>query len=700
MKLTEDSTAKADMQQLARKRKDEAQQNYDVNRKQQYEFFLNSANGRKTKAQGVASWRANFSYPTTRTMIRSYVPRLVNGLIGPDGSNFFSMVPRKDEDAAGMSVRDSIDVMTAVQNAHMQNRGTFRGIIEATERNSCTFGVGFIIQTWQYEKQEWDYDIINEDGTDVKPGYGDKTVNEPSWYVPSTVNVWWDPGANTWEESTYAVVRRYSRLSQILNRAQRERYSEAEHVKNLVDQVATSLTAGLNQGTGEGNGDPANTSGVDPVEATYTIYTKDTWVTLWRDEMIDCRPNPLAHHNIPVYPFIFENDTYTFMPKGIPEILSDIQQAQDIHMNLMIDNTNINVNTILVKPATAWLDESNLRWEPGTIMTEHTPNTLRKLDLGSQSMGDSKLLMDNLAGLANQSLSTQDFMSAPAGIASVNKTYGGLRLINQEGNKQIAFIISSQKSKGLVPMLQDLKTLYAQFLGQADVTDILGPVQAARLNYKASQQIAWEGDYDYVINGDLSIIDKQAHLENIEQGMQLLGSLGYNVNKDVLAKAIIDGLDLDKAILLPAGAPSSVIQTQTTPEAAGQVNPNAVPNAMNPGNAPNESPKAGVAPPIAPAAPTGAPVALNTSNMAVPAPTDGNGPTNVTTTGGIQLAPQQEQLLQAIAQKLGVDPGHLILDVTSGIIPGGFQSVLKLSSSPIGRKQLITILKAGHKKMS
>jgi hypothetical protein len=671
-----DTSKKAELKELARRRKDEAKVNYEVKLQYQYQYYLNMANSRKTKAAGTAGWRSNFSYPTTATMIRSYIPRLVTGLIGPEGSNFFSMNPRKDVDASGQPTRASIDVMTAIQNAHMQENGVFRSVIEGVERNGSTFGVGYIIQTWQYEKEEWDYEIIAKNGKDIIPGKGQRITNKPLWYVPSTINLWVDPGANSWNEITYVIERRFSRLSQIQKRAQRERYTESDIVLRLADVLNTSLVAV--QSEGNNSGDLSNVSGVDPVEETYTIYTRDYWITLWRDEMIDCRENPLAHHNIPVYPFIFENDTYTYLPKGIPAILSDIQQAQDVMQNLMIDNLNITVNTILVKPATAFLDESNLRWEPGTVMTESVPNTLRRLELGGTNPEGFKLI-ENLAGLANQSLSTQDFMSAPAGVAAVNKTYGGIRLINQESNKQIMFIIASQKANGLVPMLQDLKSLYNQFMSEEDATNVIGAEMARAINYDAKKRIAWDCDYDYIISGDLSIIDKQAKLENLEQGMQLLGAMGYNVNKDLVAKQIVDSLELDKSILLPQGAPNSTISPTPQPGAAGTVDPNAMPNPMNPGNQPNVAPK-----PQGPAAPIGP------ANTAVP----GQGGTP---SMGIVLKPEEEQLIAGIAGKLGVPPQHLLADVKDGLIPGGMQGLIKLVSDQKGRNQLKAILIQGHK---
>ena len=642
-----------DIESIARRRLAEAKNDYDVRLKYPLEYAMNMASAKSTKAPGTAGWRANYAYPSTSSQIRTYVPRLIEGLVGPDATHFFSLKPRKIKGKNGIPLRASAALIEEIQNAHMSTDGVFYDLMDKVERNSCTFGVGYIIQSWEDSEETFDYFRVSK-GKDLFKDTVTKRTNKPSWYCPSTTDIFVDPSANNWTDKTYVTERRPMRLSLLVK--QIEQWTERERFNNVLKTVKEQLASGQsmpsdgninNAVPGSNSIESAATFNLDPVQMVYNIYAKGEITTMWMGYCIRYVENPFAHGNIPVYAFQFEPDFYRFAPKGLPIILSDLNEAQSDVLNLTVDNWKISSMKIFAKKKNAFIPAQDLMLEPGKVLNLENPETdLVVKDVGNVHM-DSFTLMDKLAGLVNQAAGSMDYMNAPSGVATVNKTYGGARLIKQEANQQMARIIKHQKETALKPMLQDLLKLYYQFLDSDTVADIIGEDSATRLNWVKEFEIAWEEEYDYEISADLSMSDKQSRLENIEQGAQLLTQIGAQIDPAPIALQIIDTLELPKSIL-----------KSLTPAASGTQN--ATPTATS-GATPTS------------AATTPAPSIASTQPSNTPAP-----PTNGQQA---QLTPDEVSQIPQIAQALGIDPDRLMADLQNGIIPN-FQVLLHLIQHP------------------
>ena len=228
-------------------------------------------------------------------------------------------------------------------------------------------------------------------------------------------------------------------------------------------------------------------------------------------------------------------------------------------------------------------------------------------------------------------------------------------MIKQEANQAMARIIKHQKENGLKPMLVDLLALYYQFLDNETIKDILGDDDAAQLNWTPQFKIAWDEKYTYDLSGDISMLDKQTRLDNIEQGTQILTQmapqLGAQINYVPVAEQVIDPLGLPKNILVPAPPPPP--QAPQGPQ--GQPAPQGQPN-------------------------TGA--AANNATMTAPAPTAAM-PQGPTSSGPQEaLTPEQIQMMPQIAQLLDTDPDTLMAKVQDGTIPGGFATLEHISQHP------------------
>jgi hypothetical protein len=625
-----------DIETKARKQIAEAKQDYDLRLKYPNEYAMNLALGKSTKAVTSAGWRSNYFYPTIPVAIRKYVPRLIDGLIGPKGYDFFNLHPAKCNNANGMPMKGSADVITTIQNKHMSENGDFYGAMDRLIRNSCVFGPGYMIQGWISREENWSY--YQPEGKDnLKSVNIKKTINKPSWYVPSTTDIFPDPAANTWKEVTFVCERRVMRLSQLKEMAdhwnQKDRFNEVmDMVEKVIRDAGKANTSNTNL---PGGIESMSTGGVDPVQLIWNIYEPGCITTMWQNYCIHYLENPFSHHHIPVYCFEFEPDFYRFAPRGLPLMLCDINEAQNDALNLLLDNWKISINRVFGKIKSAFVSTQDTVFEPGTIMNLNKKDDFWEIPLNPVNMGDFKI-MQELSAMSNLAGGNIDTLNGPPGETFANKTLGGAQIVRSESNVEVARIIKHMKENGLVPMLDDLLCLYDQFFDKkADVIEIVGEEEANKLNYIKGNKIDWGTDYDYVINGDVSAMDKQTKLQNLNTGIQMLTQLQVPINKKPISDTIVTSLDLDKSIV------------QDVPPTPAPIGPK------------NQDPNA---PPPEPPPPETKPTPLS-----------------------------QEQIEQipVIAQKMGVPPELIINDLQKGIIPN-FEALVHLSENP----QLIEQFKA------
>ena len=647
------------VEQNSLKQYNEAKSEYEIRYKFQFEYYWNLYNSKRVKAPNTAGWRFNVFYPMIFQQVQTQQPRIMDGLIGPDGTDFFTLEPRQYKDDKGNDLQHNADVIQAIQNIHMETGG-FYATMYRVILNMHVFGTGWLKQTWIDNTDEYTY---NRYDSSDKVDQVDEEIrtNQPLWECPSPTDVWVDPNADRWSEVTYVVERKFLRLSQLQKRA--KFWNQKDKFKKAMTAYLQPKSAGVASvaDTTGSNGTPMPSQ--DPVQTIAYVYTNDDVSVLWNNYLIHFIKTPFGHHHIPFYPFQCYPDFYKFWgAKGIPAILCDINETANSILNLTLDNLSLQVNHVILKKRGKFIDTQSGQLEPGKIVTVGNFDDIQKMEMGTVQPAAFEMI-EKLNTMMNQTAGSLDYLTNPnAAGGDTNKTATAARLSLSEANRRFAQIIQFNKETALMPMLEDLLKLYIQFLDKDTVSEILGNRLAEDLKYDKKQSIIWDAEYDYLISGNTSLMDKQADLENLQTGANLLTQLGFNINKELMAKNIMDDLHLNKKLLLPpTPTPPQAPQEPQGPQGpAGPANANQAPAIANATNVPQMT-------------------AGNTQpDVNAPAPQDQGAQGN----GQIGLTPDQMAQLPQIAEQLGIDSTVLLQELEAGAIPGGFATLLHISQHP------------------
>ena len=586
---------------------DEAKGHYETKYKNQYTYCSNLYNSVRNKAANAAKWRTNHFIPMVFAGVQTEVARFMDGLYGPDGTKFFKVTAKtlKDEESAS--------AITSIQGQHMQE-GSFYQVNDSAALNAHIYGIGWVFQGWDSRVENYEY--FKTTGDKNKHVKVTKEYDCPKWESLSPFDVWVDPNAPQKKGAlTYAVVRRFLRLSEI--KKMRERYTQTKAVANLISVLKESDNS------------------EDKPHEVCTVYKPGTFTTILENTVISHEDNPFGHHNIPLYAIIRYPDANMFGGIGIAKVLGDLQEGINDVWNLGMDNWKIAVNKLFARRRDALIPAGALNFEPGKVMSlEDIDADFKVFDMPGVS-GDTFRILENMQGYINQATGSLDYLNAPSGIGSANKTAAGARIIVQEANRRFAKAIKTNKECFLVPMLRDLMSLYRQYINRKKVESVLGESQAKTLKI-SPKEINWDGEYDYIISGNVSLIDKAAQLENLKEGLPILKDLGFELNRDAIAAQVLDVLDLPKDIILDQ---EDSKEKATSPETAAP--------APVEGAAAAQAPVPPVPPNVAQMQPN-----QNPEAVATPQPTAAN--------------PVVAQELAAIAQILGTTPDVLAQDIAEG----------------------------------
>lgn len=571
-----------EIETAARKRYDEAKKFFDMNFWKSYNYYYNLYNSVRRKGNNAAGWRSNAFLPVIFAQVNTEVPRYMDGLFGSDGTKFYSWQPDEESDENIKILEASAEAITRIQNLHKQEGGYYN-VNFLTSLSAHIYGISWTKQTWDYREEKREYTSVRE-GKPKQVPY-ERTIDRPKWESKNAFDCWWDPNATSRADMTYLVERQFMHLSQFKEQAE---YWNITKNFNKVMELAT------NEAEQQGLVD-------DPVIEVITVYTKKDITSLVFNIAVRHQDNPFAHGNIPFYPMMRYPDHYKFQGKGIPAILSDLNESMNDLHNLMLDNIELGVNKILLKRKGGSLVVKDLNLQPGKVITLEDINAdIKTLDLGGITF-DSFKMMESLNGFVNQTAGSLDYLNAPSGIGAQNKTATGARIIVQEANRRFAFAIKYNKENYIVPMLKDELMLYRQYFDIRKAEKSIGKKATEQLNLEF-KNIKWDGAYNPVISGNVSLIDKEARLENLEKGIPMLNQLGAVLDNETIAAEICDTLDINKKLVKgfapppqlgpdgkpvpPQGPPQEQPQAQPAP---GQ--PNASEATQQPGQGPALDPQ-------------------------------------------------------------------------------------------------------------
>ena len=591
-----------EVESIARRQYTEAKNYFDTNTKKVMEYQWNLYNGVRKKTPNAAGWRTNNFVPITFAAIQTEMARFLTGMIGPDGTDFYRLNPKMYNSAP------SAQAISEVMNIHMQKGGFYQAMYAAS-LNAHIFGVGMIEQVWNSGSREFSY--LKTSNGEVSEVDVTEQFDSPEWNAPSTMDVWWDPNAGPEKKKlTYVVKREFIRTSEF--KAQIDKWNIQENYDYV---LANNLSK-------------SNELDSDPVIEMITVYTKTSITTLVYNKAVRYIKNPFANQQIPFYFIVRYPDFYRFGGKGIAGILSDLQEAQNDIYNLTLDNVKLSVNKVFLKRRDAYVAPQSLNIEPGKVISlEDVNQDLKMMDMGGVHM-DAFNMLEKINGFVNQTTGSLDYINAPTGIGSQNKTAAGARIIVQEANRRFAMAIQYNKETFLQPMLTDLLSLYKQYIDRSLVGDLFEEGKLESLGV-TTEQIQWDDEYNFQITGNNSLLDKQAVLENLQTALPMISQLGYEINTQAVIDQILDTLDLPKDLVLGVmqapGAPPAQGANQQPPMGTGELSPS--------------QPGAQAPPPESPGNPGAA---------------------------GAQIDPQLANQITQIAQILGTQPEIIMQDLSDG----------------------------------
>jgi hypothetical protein len=505
---------------------DVSKEYFESNLKDKHEYWKNLYNGTRIKNPNTAPWRSNNFTPNfIFSAIQTELPRFIQGIIGNDGSNFFQVNGRTEKGTKYGKV------ISKIMNVHLQ-RGKFFTKFYTTSLNAHKVGTAWVKQIWEEDETEHKYYDM-KGGEKIKEHTIKKKKSQPKWESPPTADIWWNfTGAEDKETLEYIVERVC---------VSKARFKSLEKIfinKGNFNKIMASLK------------DDNKTVEI------FTVYFKDRFITIADKLELRDIANPFKHGNIPFYPVIRYPESNTMIGKGIPQILADIQESQnDIH-NLTLDNIKLSINKILLRKKYSNFSSKNTTLTPGIIWDVDDVDGIKTLDLGNVHMDGFKM-SEFLNGYVNQVSGNLDYMNAPSGVGNVNKTATGARIIQEEGNKRFAFAIQYTKENCIIEMLTDLLSLYQQYYEPEDDTLTEEEIKEVGVEPK---DVDWNEDYNFIITGNKSLLDKQSELENLQAGIGMMAQLQIPFNGVEVGKRIFEVMDLDKKLLEQAQTPQGMPQ--------------------------------------------------------------------------------------------------------------------------------------------
>jgi len=496
-------------------------------------YYNNLYNSKRIKAANIPKWRSNNFIPVTFASVETEKARLVSGLIGNGLGDFFIMLAKDSKDD------NSAALFTEAQKVHMR-MGKFYTHLHDSIHIGLKYGVGWIKQTWETRTEKHDYIQLNKGKPTKKTNT--KEIDRPKWEAPSVV--WWDKDAVSMETMRYVIEPIKIPLSEVLAN---ESLFNGKDVKKMASDLR------------KGNKDN------DPILDIYMVYTPKNFYAKCNDYILRDTVNPYAHGHIPFYPFRVYPDAEKFGGKGLPEILSDINESMNEVHNLTLDNVKLAVNKIYGKKRTSSTKPQSTVIEPGKIIPLDNKDDFFEIANNPVNQNGFQQI-EQLNGFVNQSIGSLDYINAPTGIGNQNKTAAGARIIVQEANKRFAQTIEYNKENMLIPMLYDLLELYRQYWG----TENLEVIANKETIKKYGKDICLDAEYDYVVTGNVSLLDKEAQLENIQRALGILGNLGVQLDAQLLAEQVLKSLGLDTKILVKPAPQEAAPQVDPVNEQAKQ----------------------------------------------------------------------------------------------------------------------------------
>ena len=523
----------------------EAEQHFNTEYKEKWEYFDNLYENIRIKKDGVADWRANISIPMVFQDIQAELPLAINGLIG--GGDFFAIKPRKDDEKQTAESK----ALEILMKSHFQTAGLYQATHDAV-LNSLKKGIGWYKLTWKFQKETVKY-YDEKEGKMVEIEEDKVVYDAPLIESPEPKNVWIDKYAKTMDEARYLIESSDITVGEAELLIGNKAYNGQAELKRFIKDKRAEQK--------EKNED------ANKRYKMYHVYEKhNVSAVIEESYLVRDTHNPYKHNMIPFFPVVKYPVPNKIIGMGVTEVLADINEMANDMENLKADNIMFSVNKVLMKRDTWNVKPTQTEFKPGLVIDMETPGQdLVPLEMGGVH-SDIFTQGEILQGMASRVSGSATGITTPDPNATVNnKTATGATILAQKENERRSMYIRYNKEQAIRPLIRMFIDIIQQYQDEDRAKEIIGD-KAKDLGIEGAK-VDNNTEYAFIITGDEGMIDNEIALNNIYRFLDIAGVLGEAVTQIVdipaLVKHSAKKLELPEELFIQ--------EDNTSPDGAGNI---------------------------------------------------------------------------------------------------------------------------------
>lgn len=503
-----------------------AEDEYEKNYKDDYNYHENLYRANRQKAAGVAAWRANYFIPIPHIALWEQLPALVDGLVG-DG-DFFICAPRPGKD----NLQPVGEIWDKLLRGVYEDADLFNKVLESCLWAGKT-GWGPVIQGWNETTKRR-----------VKEGpKGTETTEEIEAglliEVISPHRIFPDPAAENKKELEYLPL--YCYITRETAEGWKDKDGITSDLKEFLKYAANRESAKRYR--------------------FYTVYTKKEFYWIISDELENGEKflvrrfdNPNYHGNIPCYWTTWFVENNKIRGKGLVAALADLtEENNDIH-NQEADNLTLSINDIIVtkKDGDITGDFSNI--EPGARFEADDPQNdmvIKKLANVNPATFSKQ---EQILGYVQRVTGTAAGIMSGTGNQGINnKTATGAQILAYTANMSSTLLVKINRGTLIKPLVSDGAELIEQFGLTNDkfLKKYLDDNEIKILREWAGEK-TFSDDFDIVLRGETGYIGKQEKFERVQLFMSALSQIpaaAQALNVEKIVKIIASALNMPQDLV-------------------------------------------------------------------------------------------------------------------------------------------------------
>ena len=500
-------------------------------------YYYNMYLAKRSTTLGSSTWRSNIFIPIVQQIIMDTTPRLVKGMIGK--GEFYTIKPKKVENYAVK--QKSADALEELMKIEFET-GNFKNSMGEATIWAETYGIGWIMADWRYEKERRQFYDIRK-GKNVEVKREEVVWDQPYFRAPDPQNIFIDPSAREFEDMGYFAELQWLDVDELRKLKSSKAYDASAIQKFINEQLQERPQQSVQNSIAD------NTTGLNiaPINkySLHTVYTKSgVYALLNMKELIRAHKSPYRNRRaFPLFPITYWKEPQKIIGRGVVELLADMQEAVNDMYNLKFDNSMLAVNKIFKIKKDSTIDDISLALEPGVFVEVENMDDLSLLDMGDvHQSGDKEV--EQLTGFINRVVSTAPSITAQADGEPVNNTTAtAASLLADSMATRFSTIVDNNITSCIQPLVRWLIDLNGQYMSKTNAVGMVGEITMKELGLE-KKDFNFDEDFDYEVKGISGERGKAMELQLLLQGMQIFQSIpGANDRIDwtmVLETAVKD----------------------------------------------------------------------------------------------------------------------------------------------------------------